>query len=177
MDSYVGEIRMFAGKYAPEGWADCDGSLLQISNYEALYSLIGITYGGDGQKTFALPDLRGRLPVGQGQGAGLTTRTLGQQSLGAEAVVLTSNTIPAHTHNFNVTSAAATDTDLTGTTTLAQPASGTVCYINNSSTLTAETLAASSISNCIGGASHSNVMPSLVVRYIISLTGLYPTHS
>src|SRR6187399_274642 len=94
---YVGEIRMFAGNFAPAGWMFCEGQLLPISEYETLFNLIGTTYGGDGQSTFALPDMRGRLPIHQGQGSGLSNYTLAQNG-GVEQVTLTVNQIPQHTH-------------------------------------------------------------------------------
>src|SRR3989454_5675934 len=94
---YVGEIRMFAGNFAPAGWMFCEGQLLPISENETLFNLIGTTYGGDGQSTFALPDLRGRFPIHQGTGSGLSNYQLGE-SLGVESVTLTTQSIPTHTH-------------------------------------------------------------------------------
>jgi len=110
MDNYLGEVRIFAGNYAPEGWQFCNGQSLSVSEYQALYSLIGTTYGGDGVNTFALPDLRGRVPVGVGSGPGLTPRVLGQSG-GSEEVALVESQIPAHGHNLTVnTSEASTAT-------------------------------------------------------------------
>src|SRR5512135_3630836 len=94
---YIGEIRLFGGNFAPVGWAFCDGALVPISENDALFNLIGTTYGGDGQLTFALPDLRGRLPMHMGTGPGLSPRTIGEQG-GVETVTLTANQIPAHSH-------------------------------------------------------------------------------
>src|SRR3954451_10417902 len=94
---YVGEIRMFAGNFAPAGWMFCEGQLLPISEYDTLFNLIGTTYGGDGQNTFALPDLRGRAPLNQGQGPGLTNRVIGEIS-GSESVTLISTQMPQHIH-------------------------------------------------------------------------------
>jgi microcystin-dependent protein len=102
---YVGEIRMFAGSFAPINWAICDGSLLPISENETLFVLIGTTYGGDGESTFALPDLRGRAPVHMGTGSGLTPRFLGEAA-GVETVTLTAAQIPAHTHTLNASKGA-----------------------------------------------------------------------
>src|SRR5260370_23900887 len=101
---YVGEIRMFGGNFAPAGWAFCDGALLAISTTPTLFNLIGTTYGGDGQNTFALPDMRGRLPLHMGQGSGLSTYTLGESG-GVEQVTLTGTQIPAHNHPFLAASA------------------------------------------------------------------------
>ena len=98
-EPFVGEIRMFAGNFAPRGFAFCDGQLLAISQNDALFALLGTTYGGDGRTTFALPDLRGRVPVHAGSGPGLTRRTLGQRA-GSEQETLTLSQIPAHNHNM-----------------------------------------------------------------------------
>ena len=118
MDGFIGEIRMFAGNYAPQNWALCDGSQLPISGNEALFSLIGTSYGGDGISTFALPDLRGRIPICQGQGNGLTPRVLGQ-SFGAEGVALGLSEMPSHTHALSAgaqASAASPQGNLPGST-------------------------------------------------------------
>lgn len=183
MDPYVGEIRLFAGDYAPEGWALCDGSTLSISNYQVLYSLIGITYGGNGQVTFGLPDLRGRVVVGQGTGPGLTPRTLAQ-AFGTETTTLTAENTPVHSHSFTVSSDAATETspsdssnDRTfGTFTPAAAVSG--LYSNSNNPASAGQLSAATVSNAgsNGAQPHSNMMPSLVVNYIICLNGIYPQH-
>lgn len=100
MDAFIGEIRMFGGTFAPEGWAFCFGQLLSINDYPALFSLLGTTYGGDGRNTFGLPDLQGRIPIGYGQGPGLTARYLGQKS-GQEIVSLQQNELPAHVHSIS----------------------------------------------------------------------------
>src|SRR2546422_11724296 len=110
---YVGEIRMFAGNFAPAGWMFCEGQLLPISEYETLFNLIGTTYGGDGQSTFALPDLRGRIPLHAGTGSDGINYTLAEQG-GVESVTLTTNQIPAHTHPFTVSTNPATDTSPQG---------------------------------------------------------------
>jgi len=96
-DQFIGEIRMFAGNFAPQGWALCDGQLVSISQNIALFSVIGTTFGGDGQVSFALPDLRGRVPIHRGTGSGLTPRAIGAAG-GAEAVALTAAQMPSHTH-------------------------------------------------------------------------------
>lgn len=182
-DYYAGEIRMFSGSYAPEDWHLCDGALLPLKNYEVLYSLIGTTYGGDGVTTFGLPDLRGRIPIGQGQGANLTNRVLAQQG-GSEAVALTTDTIPAHTHVFNTLKADATTGTLvagrTGALAYAQGVNGARTYMNNNAASPAvATLAPSSVGNSTTGAnqSHNNMMPSAVVNFIIALVGTYPQRS
>src|SRR6478672_6336150 len=97
---FIGDIYIFAGDFAPRGWAFCDGQLLAIAQNQALFSILGTTYGGNGQTTFALPDLRGRAPIGQGQGPGLTPITLGEQA-GTESVTVLSSQMPAHNHTLN----------------------------------------------------------------------------
>src|SRR5690348_1959766 len=128
MEPFVGEIRMFAGTFAPVGWNLCDGTLLSISEYSVLYSVIGPVWGGNGTTNFAVPDLRGRLPVGQGQGAGLTNRTLGPAGGGASTVQLAQAQMPAHSHTFYATSTGGTTVSAGGNilAALTQPTSGTV---------------------------------------------------
>ncbi len=108
MDPFIGEIIMFGGNFAPRSWAFCDGQLLAISQYNALFSLFGTIYGGDGRTTFGLPDLRGRIPVHQGSGPGLTPRQIGTRS-GSEQVTLTPQDLPSHTHAWKASSAGATN--------------------------------------------------------------------
>src|SRR6266545_636382 len=105
-DPFIGEIRMFGGNFAPLGWAFCNGQLLAISQYDALFALIGTTYGGDGQTTFALPNLQGRIPIHMGTGGGLSPRTIGESS-GTETVTLTVDQLPMHDHQFVGTTSAA----------------------------------------------------------------------
>ena len=178
MDPYLGEIRMFAGNYAPQDWAFCDGNLLKVAEYEALYALIGNIYGGTAPNTFALPDLRSRLPIGMGAGTGLTARVIGQK-VGAETETLVLNELPAHNHSFNVGTQDATSPVLSSVNSLAHPVDGSLCYVPNpvsgGATLTQEVLASASITSVGGGQQHSNVMLSYPVNYIIALVGLYPT--
>src|SRR5436305_2548610 len=103
-DAYIGEIRMFAGNFAPRGWATCDGQILPIAQNTALFSLLGTQYGGNGQTTFALPDLRGRVPIHYGQGPGLSPYDIGEAA-GTETITLTQNEIPAHSHTLNCVNA------------------------------------------------------------------------
>lgn len=177
MDPYVGEIRMFAGNFAPVGWFFCDGSLLSISQYQVLFSLLGTTYGGDGTTTFALPDLRGRIPVGVGQGTGLSNYVLGQQA-GAETVTLASANLPVHTHSLNASTAAAT-TATPGTGVV--PAKCTAGYVGYLSPTAAgastKTLAPASVTNSPGGQPHANVMPGVCLNFIISSQGIYPSRN
>lgn len=162
---YIGEIRMFAGNFAPAGWAFCDGQLQPISENETLFNLIGTTYGGDGQSTFALPDLRGRLPLHFGNSTSLAT------SAGSEQVTLTATQIPAHRHVFLATGSSATDASPTGQIPAAT-ASATIAPYGTDAPQT--TLAAASISASGGSQPHENLQPYLCVEFIISLFGIYP---
>jgi microcystin-dependent protein len=161
---YVGEIRMFAGTFAPAGWMDCDGQLLPISGNETLFQLIGTTYGGDGQSTFALPDLRGRVPVHVGAGI-----VLGEQA-GVESVTLTAQQIPAHTHGH---SASASPASTTGNPTgLTADAGTTLIYGADAPSIP---LNAAAISTVGGSQPHDNMAPFLAVTYIISMFGIFPS--
>lgn len=165
---YVGEIRMFAGNFAPAGWAFCDGSLLPISEYETLFQLIGTTYGGDGQETYAVPDMRGRLPVHMGQGLGLSNYVLGQ-SAGTESVTLTNNQIPAHNHLLLVSGTAASASSPQGNSLANATAN---LYLRDTPS---DTMNAASINNTGGSQPHDNMMPYLCVSFIISLFGIFPS--
>ena len=163
---YVGEIRIFAGNFAPAGWMFCEGQLLPISEYETLFNLIGTTYGGDGQSTFALPDLRGRLPMHQGNGFTLA------QTGGAEQITLTLQQIPVHSHAFRGTSSNANDTNASGNV-VAQPTGG-FSYINAPPTVAMEP---GSVGLTGGSAPHNNFQPYLCVDFIISLFGIFPSQT
>ena len=169
---FLGEIRMFGYTFAPRGWMDCNGSLLAISQYDALFSLLGTTYGGDGQSTFALPDLRGRLPISQGQGPGLSNYVIGQVA-GAETVTVLSTQMPAHSHTAVATSASA-NVGSPGTTVLPGAISSDTLYTNDVTNLVPNVMAASSVSLAGGSAPHENCMPTLTVRYCIAVEGIYP---
>src|SRR3954466_6544274 len=161
---YVGEIRMFAGNFAPAGWMFCEGQLTAISENETLFQLIGTTYGGDGQETFALPDLRGRLPVHQGNNFILA------EAAGVEEVTLTVQQIPSHTHpllaSLNVTTAPTPTNLLIGK-------SGSIdAFINAQPT---DPLSPLSITQGGGTQPHTNVQPYLCVDFIISLFGIFPS--
>lgn len=164
-DPFLGSIMMFAGNFAPLGWALCDGSLLPIAQYDALYALIGTTYGGDGQNTFALPDLRGRLPVHRGN-----TIPLGA-AVGQESVTLTSATMPAHTHTLLASADPATSTSPAGSV-LGQSASKPYRAGAPSTSL-----AASSVAVAGAGLPHSNLQPSLCVNFCIALEGIFPSRN
>lgn len=137
---FIGEIRMFAFGRTPVGWQACDGSLLPISQYDALFALIGTLYGGDGQTTFGVPDLRGRVPIHQGQGPGLSNYVIGQVA-GTETVTVLPTQMPAHTHTLVATTAAATSVT-PGTTVLPGAVSGDTFYVDSVSGATSASLSA-----------------------------------
>lgn len=161
---YVGEIRMFAGNFAPAGWQFCEGQLLSISENETLFQLIGTTYGGDGQSTFALPDLRGRIPVHQGNGFILA------ETGGAEEITLTVNQIPAHNHPAVASDSTATTDNLNNTVL----ANSTADFYNN---LPSPPIAFNgAMIGPVGGSQpHTNFQPYLCVNFIISLFGIFPS--
>jgi|SRR5439155_1027085 len=161
---YVGEIRMFAGNFAPAGWMFCEGQLLPISENETLFQLIGTTYGGDGQSTFALPDLRGRLPLHQGNGFVLA------ETGGAEEITLTTAQIPAHSHPLL---AAATDgNQILATGNLTANSPQVTIYVNEAPD---NNFNAGSITPTGGSQPHTNFQPYLCVDFIISLFGIFPS--
>ncbi len=172
---YIGEIRMFAfgTRGAPSGWQACDGSLLPISEYDALFALVGTTYGGDGQTTFAVPDLRGRVPIHQGQGAGLSNYVIGQRA-GTETVTVLPTQMPAHTHTL-VTTTAAASALTPGTTLLPGSVSGDSFYLSDITGATAVAMSAQSTSLAGGSQPHENCMPTLTVQYCIATQGIFPS--
>lgn len=172
-EPFVGEIRMFAGNFAPRGWAFCDGQLLAVSQNDALFSLLGTIYGGDGRTTFGLPDLRGRLPIHAGSGPGLSPRRLGAKG-GAENVTLTVNQLPSHGHNLGANASAGNSTNPSGY--FAQDAAGSNLYLNGASTQPAA-LNPATIGNVGGSRSHTNLMPFLCLNFIIALFGIYPSRN
>lgn len=179
---FLGEIRMFAGSFAPRGFAFCQGQLLPISQNDALYALIGTTYGGDGQNTFGLPDLRGRVPINQGQGPGLTTRVLGEKA-GTETVQLTTAHLPAHTHAMYATTAKGSQSVPAVNSMPAQPdgdnqsSTATFYVIPGANPLQPSTMAASTVAVSGGNQPHANIMPVLCVNFIIALEGVFPSRN
>lgn len=171
-DPYIGEIRMFGGNYAPAGWALCNGQILSISEYNILFSLIGTTYGGDGQSTFALPNLQGRIPIHAGKGPGLSSRVLGQMG-GSEAVVLAPSQVARHDHGFAASTDAATSANPAGN--VLAMASDISLYRKEAAVrpLGEDTIAASPG----GNQPHENMQPYLCVSFIIALEGVYPSRS
>ena len=164
-EPYIGEIRIFAGNFAPAGWHFCDGSLLPISENDVLYSVIGTTYGGDGQSTFGLPDLQGRVPVHQGPGF-----VIGQQA-GVDSVTLTTQQIPTHTHPLGATTAIATASG-PGNNVLAQSSVAKMYFAD-----VVDTPMANAIGVAGGSQAHDNMQPYLCISFIISLYGIYPSQT
>jgi microcystin-dependent protein len=171
-DQFLGEIRMFGGTFAPTGWATCDGQLMPISQNTALFSLLGTQFGGDGRTTFALPDLRARLPVHQGNGAGLTPRTLGESG-GSSTVALIGQQLPPHTHQLNAFVGR-------GPTPAATPAKGDSLTTSVQGSAYASGASANApmnpavLSTAGGGQPHNNMMPSQSLMFIIALQGIFP---
>jgi len=169
-EPFIGEIRLFAGNFAPRGWALCAGRIMSIAQNTALFSLLGTSYGGDGLTTFALPDLQGRVPIGGGSGAGLTPRLVGEVG-GSSSVSLLPTEIPAHTHTANCSSSQ--------TTTQPEGAywgsggRGTSVYASAPSV----NLAVNAASPAGGGTAHNNMQPYLGMTYIIALEGVFPSRS
>ncbi len=173
-DPYLGEIRMFGGNYAPRNWAFCSGALINISDNNALYSLIGTNYGGDGRVTFALPDMRGRLPMGQGHGPGLSARMIGQR-FGVERVTLSNNQMPTHTHAFRA-SLDESNSSNPGGDVPASHSDGDMPYTAAPTDPSRfQNLSSASVTLTGDAASHYNVMPFQCVNFIICLHGIYPS--
>jgi microcystin-dependent protein len=170
-EPFIGEIRLFAGNFAPRGYALCYGQLMSIAQFTALFALIGTTYGGDGQTTFALPDLRGRVPVHQGTGPGFTPRTMGER-YGTETVTLTSNQIPLHSHTQQAS------------TNAVNAGSGPSAVLGNSATTAfygsgtpQVTMAAAAVDSAGSGQPHNNMAPFLALNFIIAVEGVFPARN
>ena len=170
----LGEISMFAGNFAPRGWAFCDGQLLAINSNQALFSLLGTTYGGDGRTTFALPDLRGRAPIHAGHGPGLSNYQLGQRS-GQETVTLTQNEMPNHTHAVQVNATAPVGRGQGSDSPAGNFWAEGGSYANTSNT----TMSANAVVVLPAGASqaHENRQPYNTINYIIALEGIFPSRN
>jgi microcystin-dependent protein len=169
MPPYVGEIRLFAGNFGPNGWMTCQGQQLPISEYDTLFTLIGTTYGGDGQETFNLPDLQGRVPVHMGQGPGIAQAYQLGDKAGVETVTLNTQQIPGHNHSFFASTAGGSDASPENAL-LASPPSVTM-FLSSTPT---QTLAPASVLSSGGSQPHDNLMPVVALQYIISLFGVFP---
>ena len=170
MEPFVGEIIMFGGNFAPRGYALCDGQLLAISQNQSLFVLLGTTYGGDGRTTFGLPDLRGRVPLHQGDGPGLTNQTIGSRA-GVEGVTLSVNQVPAHSHVLKASTDSADAVDPIGkvlaTSSPAIYKDGTADAALNGAALGASG----------GSQPHPNLMPFLSINFCIALVGIFPSRN
>jgi microcystin-dependent protein len=169
MQVYVGQVLLVGFNFAPLGWAPCDGRLLSISEYQILYSLLGTTYGGNGQTTFGLPDLRGRTAIGLGPSKSGSNYVLGQNG-GAENVTVTSNTYPLHSHSIGASKGTGNLNAAAG----AALASGQTIYVSNP-TLTAPLNSLACTASPGGSLPHNNLQPYLTLNWIIALDGIYPS--
>jgi microcystin-dependent protein len=169
-------MRLFAGSYAPQGWLPCEGQLLAINDYQELYQLLGNTYGGDPGATFALPDMRGRVPVGVTYFPGVQPERIGL-ALGTETVTLTPDQLPAHSHSLSASSAPATENSPEGNS-FATTASNVLLYPDsNKPTVAPRAFSQLSISSATGPAQpHDNMMPTTAIGYIIAVAGIFPDH-
>jgi len=170
-EPFIAEVRIFAGNFAPRGWAFCNGQLLPVSQNTALFSLIGTTYGGDGRTTTALPNLEGRAPMHPGRGPGLTDRRLGQRG-GVETVTLTEAQMPNHNHTQLSAQRRARNETPSNLTVLGEAAETTYKDSTSLVPMSEQTLV-----NTGGSQSHNNMQPYLTLNYIIALVGLYPSRS
>jgi microcystin-dependent protein len=168
-DPFVAEIRMFAGNFAPTGWATCDGQLLPVSQNTALFSLLGTFYGGDGKSTFALPNLQGSTPIGQGQGSGLSEYFLGQQG-GSQFVTLLQSEMPVHNHFLTAYQDDLADVNIPSPAVILGASAGLNLYSATSNTqmnFAADSIAGASLP-------HNNMMPYLTVTFILAMQGVFP---
>ena len=173
-DPFIGQIMMFAGNFAPRGWALCQGQLLPIAQNTALFSILGTTYGGDGRNTFALPDLRGRLPMQPGQGPGLSPRTLGEQG-GSQTVTLLSTQMPAHTHMLAASGAQADQFSPEGHVSAVQVDLNSQQPVNTYASAPNTTMNPAAIGVAGGNQPHDNMSPFLCINFIIALQGAFPS--
>jgi microcystin-dependent protein len=176
--AYLGDIFMAGFNFAPAGSALCQGQVLSISTYSALFALLGTTFGGDGVTTFALPDLRGRIPMGQGAGSGLSSRYIGEMS-GTESVTLLTTQMPAHTHSITVNPKAVTEAGDTSVPTNAYPANtGTMDKEYKASGTLVNMGAAAVTAGAAGGSQpHDNMPPFLVLNFYIAIEGIFPSRN
>lgn len=175
---YVGEIRMCGFNFPPVNWALCNGQILDISQFTTLYTLIGTTYGGNGQTNFALPNLQSRIPMNQGQGPGLSNYVMGQAA-GTENVTLTTSNLPAHNHTLSASRNTVTTNTPAGNlfgAGYATSAATAVFYVTGSPGQTGN-LAPQTVTNTGSSQPHPNLMPLLCINFIISLFGIFPSQS
>lgn len=173
-EPFLGEIRMFGGNFAIRGWALCDGQLLAISQNSALFSLLGTIYGGDGETTFALPDMRSRVAIGPGNGPGLSSRTQGQRG-GAEQASLAAGHVPAHTHAMQASSGAGTTANPSGAYPAAVPLTARYQNVPGGSPVAGQ-MKADAVGQT-GTPTHPNLQPSLCITFLIALQGVFPSRN
>lgn len=170
IEPFIGEVILFGGNFAPRGWALCEGQLLQIGSHTALFSILGTTYGGDGETTFGLPDLRGRTPIGPGNGPGLSTYNLGQKG-GAEQTVLTTSQLPAHTHQLLAHEGLGGNHMPMGLNIASNPRHRTFGKEAN------VPMSSNALAHTGAGQPHDNRQPFLAMNYIIALVGVFPSEN
>lgn len=172
MDPFIGEVKLFAGNFAPRGWAFCEGQLLPISQNSSLFAILGTTYGGDGRTTFALPDLRGRTAIGPGNGPGLSSYREGQKG-GVEHVTLNASQMPTHNHTIRAVTSAGNSTTPTN-----HVLADSAAFDDEFSNATPNTsMSSAMVTNAGGNQSHENRQPFLAIYYIIALQGIFPSRS
>jgi microcystin-dependent protein len=169
-EPFIGEIRLFAGNFAPRDWAFCEGQLISIAQNTALFALLGTTYGGNGQTTFALPDLRGRVPMHMGQGPGLSGHTQGEVA-GTEQVTLLATQMPPHSHALRASTAAASGSTPAGALL------GATSVNSYDNTAAGTAMATVAIGSSGGAQPHQNMAPTMVLSYIIALAGIFPSRN
>lgn len=168
MEPFIGQVILFAGNYAPQGWAFCHGQLLPLAQHTALFAILGTTYGGNGQTTFALPDLRGCVPLGVGQGVQLSAYELGERG-GSETVTLTEAQLPAHTHALNASTTLASSREATNNLLAKSRVLPNYAPVSASAEMHK-----SAIADAGAGQPHNNMPPFLAINYIIALEGIFP---
>lgn len=173
MDPFVAEIRIFAGNFAPRGWAFCNGQILPLSQNTALFSLLGTTYGGDGRSNFALPDLQGRAPMFYGQGPGLSLHDIGETG-GSETVTLLQSEIPSHSHQAKATAAPGTSTNPTDGIWAVAGSRRAPTSLYSTTAAANTTMSAQALAPAGGGLPHNNMPPYLTMNFIIALQGVFP---
>ena len=178
VEEYLGAVKLFAGNFAIRGYAFCAGQLLSIQQNTALFSILGTTYGGNGVNNFQLPDLRGRLPIGQGNGQGLSPRTIGEVG-GVENVSLLTNNVPAHNHVFNASTTPTTTGTASPTVTpgALKSSDGTFYTAPGQANLNLVSLNQSAVQPLGGNLPHNNIQPSMGINYIIALQGVFPSRN